>query len=73
MTTYNAHNFIEGIILIIYDFFFNTFSIPNYSNVKMGWVLIVAVTMGIMIKTILNIPRSIPSLKKERQGIQNGQ
>lgn len=73
MSSYNAHTFIQEIILLIYNFFFNTFKLPNYSNVSMGWVLIVAMTMGIMIKTILNIPRSIPSLKKERQGNQNGQ
>ena len=59
--------FIQNLFLKLYDLFFNQFSLPDYPNVYFGWIIISCLCMGITLRTILNLPKSIPNLKRSKK------
>lgn len=63
-----ALNYLYYIYDSFIDFVFNTMTISD--NVSVGWIAIVVILFGIMIRSILNLPRGI-NQRQWRSGLKN--
>lgn len=68
-----ALNFVFSFFDTIINFVFNDFKMPD-SNASLGWVLVVAISMFMMIHSILNLPKVAPHGKTvfNRKDNENG-